>query len=249
MSLLFTLGTGIFMILGMLIVFLTKNNRKVIDFSIAIAFGVMTMLIFVELLPEAYETMKTCFSFPKNIVFIIGFVALGILSLKILDLFIPDHDVNQEHTTVSENLFHIGIVSSIALILHNIIEGMAIYSTVTKDYSMGFLIMVGVGLHNIPMGMVITSTLFQANSSKKKTISLVLCIALSTFVGGLIMFFLSGMITDLVLGILLSITLGMLIYIVIFELLEEIIQNRNWKTTFVGIILGIFIFLLTLFFE
>lgn len=249
MSLLFTLGTGIFMILGMLIVFLTKNNRKVIDFSIAIAFGVMTMLISLELLPEAYETMKECIPFPQNILFIIGFVGLGILLLKILDLFIPDHDVNQENTITLENLFHIGIVSSIALILHNIIEGMAIYSAVTKDYSMGFLIMIGVGLHNIPMGMVVTSTLFQENSSKKKTILLVFCIALSTFFGGLIMLLLSELITSFVLGILLSITLGMLLYIAIFELLEEIIHNHNLKTTIIGIVFGIMVFLLTLFLE
>lgn len=249
MPLLFTLGTGIFMIIGLFIVFLTKNNRKIVDLSISIAFGVMTMLIFAELLPEAYEKMNEQFSTFQSVFMIFGFVVVGILMLKVLDLFVPDHDVEEKETTIPENLFHIGVVSSIALVLHNIIEGMAIYSTVTTDPSMGLLVTIGVGLHNIPMGMVVTSTFYQANADKKKTTLFVLGIALSTFLGGLIMFFLSGMITSFVLGILLSITLGMLFYIVVFELLEEMLHNHNPKITWLGIFIGVIIFLLTLFFE
>lgn len=249
MALLLTLGTGIFMLLGLLIVFMTKNNQKIVNFSISMAFGVMTMLVLAELLPEAYEMMKDSFSSPFHIVALVGFVVLGILMLKALDLFIPDHDVEEKDTTVPENLFHIGVVSSIALILHNLIEGMAIYTTVTKEPSLGFLVTLGVGLHNIPMGMVVTSTLYQANKSKKKTVCSVLLIAISTFFGGLIMYFLSGIITNLVLGILLSITLGMLIYIIVFELLGEMIHNKDRKTMSLGIVTGIIIFLLTLFFE
>lgn len=249
MALLFTLGTGLFMMIGMIVVFLTKNNKKVIDFSISIAFGVMGMLIILELLPEAYEKMSENFSVPQNMLLILGFVLLGGLLLKILDLFIPDHDIQQKETSALENLFHIGIVSSVALILHNVIEGMAIYSTVATNSSLGFLVMIGVGLHNIPMGMVLTSTLYQANTSKKKTIFFLSFIALSTFFGGLIMYFLNRIITSFVLAILLSITLGMLIYIVLFELLEEIRHNKQTKITIVGIIMGIAIFLITRFFE
>lgn len=249
MALWMTLGTGVFMLIGLLIVFMTKNNKKIVDFSISMAFAVMIMLIGAELLPEAYEMMKDSFRSPMHIVMLIGFVVLGILLLKVLDLFIPDHDIEEKDTTVLENLFHIGIVSSIALILHNIIEGMAIYTTVTQEPTIGFLITVGVGLHNIPMGMVVTSTLYQANKSKKKTVLLVLLISISTFFGGLIMYFLSGAITNLVLGILLSITLGMLIYIVVFELLGEMLHNKDHKITILGIITGVVIFLLTLLFE
>ncbi len=249
MALLFPLGTGIFMLLGLIVVFLTKNNKQIVAFSISMAFSVMTMLVLLELLPEAYEKMSDTISFPLNFILIVGFVGLGILLLKLLDLFIPDHDVAHKENTIPENLFHIGVVSSIALILHNIIEGMAIYSTVTTDASLGFLVTIGVGLHNIPMGMVITSTLYQENTSKIKTILYVFIIALSTFLGGVIMFFLHNFITNLVLGVLLSITLGMLIYIVLFELLEEMFHTHNAKINLYGVLTGIVIFIITLFFE
>lgn len=249
MALVLTLITGLFILFGMGIVFLTKNNQKVVNFSISMAFGVMTMLVILELLPEAIEMMGNSFSNPLSSILLIGFIGLGILLLKALDLFIPDHESDGTQQSVQENLEHIGIVSSIALVLHNIIEGMAIYSTVTQDASMGLLVMIGVGLHNIPMGILITSTLNQNNTNVKKTVWSVILISLSTFFGGLIMLFLSRFITDLVLGILLAITLGMLIYIILFELLGEIIHQKQKKISLLGIGLGILIFLCTLFFE
>ena len=55
MGLLLTLLLGIFIIIGAIIVFITKNNDKFIEFSISLACGVILMLITTHLLPEAYE--------------------------------------------------------------------------------------------------------------------------------------------------------------------------------------------------
>lgn len=249
MGLLITLFSGLFLLMGMFIVFLTKDNHKIVEFSISVAFGVIVMLIGIELMPESYELISSYFRFPANIITIIGFVLLGIILLKILDLFIPDHEVeNDTEKAKTENFLHIGVVSSIALILHNIIEGMAIYSTVSASSEMGFLIMIGVGLHNIPLGMIVTSTLYDFNKSKKKTFFVISSISLSTLLGGIIMIFLKPFISEFVLGILLCITLGMLIYISVFELLTEMFHSKN-KSSLYGIILGIIIFLLSSLFE
>ena len=74
-------------------------------------------------------------------------------------------------------------------------------------------------------------------------------IVLSTMIGGILMFLLSGVINDVIRGILLSITVGMIIYIVFFELIPEIKTIKNKKITILGLLSGIAIFLLTLFFE
>lgn len=249
MELVITLLSGLFLLIGTVIVFLIKDNHRIIDFSISVAFGVIIMLIGLELIPESYELISSHFKFPANIVTIIGFILLGIVLLKVLDLFIPDHEIeNNTERAKTENFLHIGVVSSVALILHNVIEGMAIYSTVSASSEMGFLIMIGVGLHNIPLGMIVTSTLYDFNKSKKKTFLILCAISLSTLLGGIIMIFLEPFITEFVLGILLCITLGMLIYIAVFELLTEMIHSKK-KCSIFGIILGIVIFLLSLLFE
>lgn len=245
-GLLFTLLLGLFILIGTGIVFLTKNNDKFVQFSLSVALGVMITLIGIDLLPEVIEIMGTIFDQWLAIILIIVFVLIGVGGLKILDRFIPDHD--DDGDLDNENLHHIGIVSSIALVLHNIIEGMAIYSTFVSSFKLGLMISIGVGLHNIPLGMVIASTFYKYNNDKKKTTLISLFISLSTFVGGIIMYSLSSLISELLLGILLSITLGMVIYIVIFELLPHVIESKYRKISIMGSLFGIGLMLISLLF-
>ena len=248
MGLLLTLILGIFIIIGAGIVFLTKNNDKFVQFSISLAFGVMTMLIILDLLPEAYEVIDSG-NIIYNILYIIIGATIGFLLLKLLDHFIPDHhdDPKDEHDD-DKNLKHIGLVSSIALVIHNIVEGMAIYLLVTSDLKAGLMACIGVGLHNIPLGMVIASTFYKSNQSKKKTMLIILGISLSTFIGGLFiyLFNLSSMI-DLLESISLTLTIGMLLYILIMELFPKVIHTKDKRITLCGIGLGILLLVATLF--
>lgn len=243
MGLLITLVLGIFIVIGAVIAFASKNDNKFVNFSISLAFSVMIMLIFVDLIPEVKEIFIDEYGNFKGVLYSILGILLGVGLLKLLDLFIPDHDGHNK-----EELNHIGLISSIALILHNIIEGMAVYTTVNNSLKAGILISIGVGLHNIPLGMVITSTFYKANNNKNKTWFIIFLVSLSTFLGGLIMMLASGILVhEIVLGILLSITLGMLIYISIFELLPRILEMKNKKIAITGILLGIFLIVITMF--
>lgn len=245
-GLLFTLLLGLFILIGAGIVFLTKNNDKFVQFSLSIALGVMITLVGIDLLPEVIEIMANAFDRWLAFILIVILILVGIGGLKILDHFIPDHDDDGELD--NENLHHIGIVSSIALVLHNIIEGMAIYSTFVSSFKLGLMVSIGVGLHNIPLGMVVASTFYKYNNDKRKTLLISLFISLSTFVGGIVMYLLSSLISELLLGILLSITLGMIIYIVIFELLPPVVESKYRKISIVGILLGISLMLISLLF-
>ncbi|MEG2322523.1 MAG: ZIP family metal transporter [Bacilli bacterium] len=230
MNLLMTLLFGLTILIGTIIILISKNNKKINEFSISISFSVLIFLIFLEIIPETLEFLKY-----KEVLF---FTLIGLLLLKILDLFIPDHD----HTEKKSHVFHIGIMACIALILHNLIEGMALYTSLSSG--VGILLGIGVGLHNIPMGMVIGSTLKEANCSNFKVIMISLGISLATFIGGF-MVYLIGDISNYVLGIMLAITLGMLLYIVFFELLEHL-HHQDKKNNVKGFIIGAIIFILSM---
>lgn len=240
-----TLALGLFLLIGAGIVFLTKNNDKFVDFSISLAFSVVIMMILTDLIPEAYEIFGS-----KQLLVMFLWIVLGFVVLRVLDFFIPDHEDHLETTEDDDhNLGHIGLVSSIALILHNMIEGMAIYSTFTSSFSLGFLLSIGVGLHNIPLGMVITSAFYRSNRSRHKTILIVLGLSLSTFVGGLILFCFGGnLIGEMFLGMMLAITLGMLIYISLCELLPKMLHTKNKMISILGFVIGIVLLLITLLF-
>lgn len=248
-GLMFTVLIGFFVMLGALIVFLSKNNEKFVHFSISVAFGVILSLIVLELVPEILEIFNEKYKNFASIGLLILISTLGIMTLKIIDKFIPDHHGHDEGDSHS-NYYHIGIISTIALVLHNIIEGMAIFSSLTSSLHLGLILSIGVGLHNIPLGMVITSTLYKATNSVKKTLVYIFIISISTFLGGLVMYFNSGiLLNEMVLGVTLALTLGMLLHIVIFELLPHIIHNKNKLSNTLGILLGVVLMVISIFLE
>ena len=239
-GLLTTLLLGIFILVGALLAFLVKKRQKVVDFSLGLAFGVIMMLLITDLLPEIIEHLGLRYIY----IFIIG-ASVGFLVLKLLDRKIPDHEQEEKNAKANkENLIHIGIITSLALMLHNMIEGMAVYSTILSNTTLGVAVMIGIGFHNIPLGMVIASTFHQSNQNIWKTLLIVLIVSISTFVGGLIMFFLNlTEISPVLLGTLLSLTLGMMIFISFDELLPRIRKTKEKKITYIGMVFGVVLLL------
>ena len=169
-GLVLTLVLGFFIIIGAFLMHIFENKERFLVISLSMAFGVMASLIFLELLPESFEIFNEKYSSIISIAMILIFSIIGFLILKILDKFIPDHEDDDE-----ANLIHVGIVSSIAIILHNIIEGMAIYNTFNTSINLGILLSIGVGLHNIPLGMVLSSTFYKSLSNYISDINVNFC--------------------------------------------------------------------------
>ena len=254
-SLLLTLFVGIFILIGSLYGINNKKNKKITDFSISMAFGVIIFLIIFSLIPETYEVLNEEVGSIRCIFAMIILAMIGIMILKTLDLFIPHHEHESHHhhehkssKCHDEHLHHIGIVSSVAIIIHNIIEGMSLYLVSSNNLLSGLLLCLGIGLHNIPMGLVIASTLIAANYTKKQTLKLSLIVSISTFVGGIVMFLLGG-VNSMVEGVLLGLTIGMLIYILIFELYEQIKNIKDKRLSRIGIFIGSVLIILSIVIE
>ena len=244
-GLVLTLVLGFFIIIGAFLMHIFENKERFLVISLSMSFGVMASLIFLELLPESFEIFNEKYSSIISIAMILIFSIIGFLILKILDKFIPDHEDDDE-----ANLIHVGIVSSIAIILHNIIEGMAIYNTFNTSINLGILLSIGVGLHNIPLGMVLSSTFYKSLSNKKKSNVIIFLISTSTFVGGLIMCIFNNVFkNEFIIGLLLSITVGMLVYINIIEILPKLIKSKDKKMIITSIIVGILILFVSVFLE
>lgn len=235
-ALLTTFIVGIFILIGAGIALLIDKKEKIIDFSIGLAFGVIIGLIITDLLPEIFET----FGFRRFYLFLI-FTVIGYLILRTLDHFIPDHhEHHMNKKEANENMIHIGIITTLTLILHNIIEGMAIYSSAISSPNLGVTLALGIGFHNIPLGMIIASSFYNSSKTKTKAFISIALVSLSTLLGGAIMYLFNlTEINELFLGILLSTTLGMLIFIVLDELLPRIKHTKETKIVRIGIAVGI----------
>jgi len=240
-----TIVAGLFFLIGGLISLKTKDKERLNRFSVSLAFIIMINLIIVDLLPEIIESLEKYKTFSK-VGIIFSFVIFGILLLKALDFFIPDHhhDHHDNEKNIEEHnshIKHIGILTLISLVLHNIIEGFAIFGLTINDIKAGLLICISVALHNIPLGTHIFSSI-----DIKKNNLLVAILTLSSLFGGLL-FLIIGDVSSLILSIILCITLGMIIYISFLELLPEIINNKSKKEIKLGLLIGIVIAIISIF--
>lgn len=243
LALFITFLLGFFIIIGVIIAFFLKKQKKVLDFIFAFALSILTMLILVDLLGHTIEHLGI-----KHIYLFILFTCLGLLIFKIIDDFVPEHeDVKVTKNEEKKNIVHIGVLATIALIIHNFVEGMAIYLTSANDINLGIMMALGVGIHNIPLGIIITTTL---NSDKNtgKYLFCIISLFISSFLGGLLLYLLNiNTVSDIVIGSLLALTIGMLLYIIIFELYPKVKKTTNKKITIIGLVTGVIIALIGMF--
>ena len=153
MALLLTLFSGLFFLVGIIIYKYSNNKLMLTHASIACAGVVIIGLVCFDLLPEVIESGKWWMSL---------FIILGFVILFILDKLVPHHE-HEHHEDDEEkidhvlHMEHISTVTITALLLHNMIEGMALYGVASNNIKSGLLMLFGIGLHNLPFGFQIGS--------------------------------------------------------------------------------------------
>ena len=224
-ALLLTFLSGLFYLVGIIIYKFVKHKNELTVAAISCAAVVIIGLIVFDLAPELIE---------QDNAWLFVFVILGFVLLFLIDKLIPhhhhkhhDHDeATKEH---KDRLEHVSTITILALSMHNLIEGMALYSISLESIRSGTLMLIGVGLHNLPFG-------FQIAGTKNKL--LVFLLVISAFLGGLVVFFF-GNIDEFLQGVVMALSMGMLLHILLFELFKEIRENIRQKATIYGIIIGV----------
>ena len=229
-ALLLTFLSGLFYLVGIIIYKFVKHKNELTVAAIACAAVVIIGLIVFDLAPELIE---------QDNAWLFVFVILGFVLLFLIDKLIPHHhhkhhahdEATKEH---KDRLEHVSTITILALSMHNLIEGMALYSISLESIRSGTLMLIGVGLHNLPFG-------FQIAGTKNKL--LVFLLVISAFLGGLVVFFF-GNIDEFLQGVVLAISMGMLLHILLFELFKEIRENIRQKATIYGIIIGVILLII-----
>jgi ZIP family zinc transporter len=238
---------GLFILAGVLTVYVTKNNEKLIKYTVGASFVVMILLVVFEILPESFASSIERLGTGLGISAVIFFTVIGILFITILDRFMPEHKHEDEG---NDKMIHIGIISSIALIIHNIVEGSTVYLAYETSAGVGIMLCISIGLHNFPLGMMITSTLYHNPKQRFLNWLLMGLFIISSFIGGLIIGLMKINLENTILPFtLLSLSSGMLIYILIAELLPTIIKDFKQKEVKIGLLIGILIFMVGLVFA
>ena len=212
------------------IIILIKKQEKILYYAISFASGVMLSISLFDLIPEGFT--KICnylYIFPSVLIFLLVF-NIGVLIAFLIDKLV----------ITNNKIYRVGIINLIAIIIHNIPEGIVTYLSGSFDIKLGITLSLAIALHNIPEGIAITLPIYYATNSKLKAIFLSIIAGLSEFLGAIIAYlFLKNLISDIFIGIILVIIAGIMLQISIYELLPNALKYKDRRDVIKFFILGI----------
>lgn len=239
-ALIITTIAGLSTVIGGCIVFFKiKNKEKFISFCLSFSLSVMITISIIDLLPSSFIELNSNFSLIKSIIITVVLFMVGAILVSILDRNIK---VNKSKDS---NLFKLGILNMIALMLHNFPEGIATFMTSYSDLSIGISLSLAIMMHNIPEGISIAVPLYYSTGKKGRGILYTFISALAEPLGAIVAFlFLKQYINMLTISYVLIIVAGIMITISINELFPEAIKYNERKQIKLGMLLGVVIILI-----
>lgn len=235
MAFILTSIAGLSTMIGCIFIFYDfKNTNKIINIALSFAAGVMLTVSITDLIPESLNLMIMP-SFLKILYLLIS-INIGIILSKFLD----------QKINLDNKLYRVGVISLIAIILHNIPEGIATYMATTYDSHLGICLTISIALHNIPEGISISLPIYYATKSKRRAVMYTLISGLSELFGAIITaIFFKNYINNFVMSLLLGAIAGIMIYISIFELLKYSKDYKSRGLTTLSIIIGSMVMLIS----
>ncbi|CAG9460507.1 unnamed protein product [Pedinophyceae sp. YPF-701] len=125
-----------------------------------------------------------------------------------------------------KRLNKMGVMTALAIGLHNFPEGLATFVAALADTSTGIAIAVAIALHNVPEGLCVAMPVYYSTGSRWKGLMWAAISALSEPLGGLLGYaVLANSFSDLAYAILFSLVGGMMVYISVRELIPTALRN------------------------
>ena len=253
-ALLVTLIAGMSTLLGgFFTFFVKKDSLKALSVGLGFSGGMMIFVSLNELLVQSNKYLAPQFPHRAGLItFLMFFVGVGIAIL--IDYFIPDHIESdlflQNPENCEKHLHHIkraGIVTAIAVAVHNFPEGIANFFVSSQDLSIGIPLAFAIAIHNIPEGIAVALPIYHAVKKKRTAILYSFLSGISEPLGALIGFvFLKNYLNLTTLGILFAIISGIMVYISIDTLLPMAREYGDNHHVVVGVMLGMFVIGLSL---
>lgn len=238
LSFLITILAGFSTMLGVFPIYFHKKKQDVIiPVCLSFAAGVMISISLFSLIPEAIDAISQSFVLFPAILIVSIFIVVGILFSSFVDQKIEKRFSNNQ-------LYKLGLISVIALMFHNIPEGITTFISSNQDLRLGITLSIGIALHNIPEGISIAVPIYFATKNKKKAILLTFISGFSEFFGAVFAYlFLAPLITSFGLGVILALAAGIMIHISIYELIPTAYRFSCFFKNTIAFIIGFFVML------
>ncbi|HAB67018.1 MAG TPA: hypothetical protein DCE23_06580 [Firmicutes bacterium] len=229
---------GLSTIIGNILIFIpVKYKNQVLSFSFGLSSIVMLLISIFELIPEGLNLIKNTYQIHTIMIQSLILLLIGYYIIKIVDKKL-------EH---QENLYRVGILSMISILIHNIPEGIICAITSSINIKIGLKVSLAILIHNIPEGICISLPIYYSTKSKLKAFIYTLISGAGEVIGAIItILFLKSYITANLLYFVYLITAGIMITLSLTKLLKQGLELHNYYSFILGIVLGIIIIIITI---
>lgn len=256
LALLLTLFAGLSTGVGSLLAFFTRQtNRTFLSTALGFSAGVMIYVSFMEILPKSLESLKETYpANPAAWLLLAGFF-VGIGFIALIDRLVPEfgnpHEARQiedMQTEVKKNqLQRMGIMSALAIAIHNFPEGLVTFMATLADPQLGITIAIAVALHNIPEGIAVAVPIYYATGSRRKAFWFSLLSGLAEPAGALLGYFLlRPFFTPGFFGFIFAAVAGIMVFISLDELLPTAREYGTGHASIYALIAGMAVMAISL---
>ena len=246
---------------GALVLFRKKISSNFLAGALGLSAGVMIFISLAELFPEAQAEIMATGSVRHGEAFVLiaFFVGMGIITL--IDFLIPEYENPHEASGLSLNaktaavgvleqtgnekaLHRLGIMSALAIAIHNFPEGIATFIGALNDPQMGAGITFAIAIHNIPEGIAVAIPIYYATKSKGKALLYATLSGLSEVIGALLCLGVTAVFGieltggSIVFPLILASVAGIMIYISLDELLPTAEKYGKHHVAIAGVVGG-----------
>ncbi|MCL2416302.1 MAG: zinc transporter ZupT [Defluviitaleaceae bacterium] len=270
-----TITAGLATAVGGLIVLFSKvTDKKFLSICLSFSAGVMLYVAFAEIFGEAMESLKSQYGGQQG--YLIGTLAFfgGIILMAVIDRFIPhdDHDDNvlglmdngngdtapsdisdtpkeTRESQEAKELKRTGILSAIAIAIHNFPEGIMTFMAAMYDPTLGIAIAIAIIIHNIPEGIAMAAPIYYATGNRKKAFLVSVGAGLAEPLGALIAWlFIQRIFGDVggIFGIPFAVVGGIMVFVAVHKLLPAAQKYGKHHVVMKWLFLGMGIMALSL---
>lgn len=231
---------GFSTMLGCLGIFIpVKKKDEFITFSISLSLSVMILVSLLDLIPNSLPALG---SFNRGLPIFLVFFGLGISLVFAFNKFLENKKGRED------NLYKLGILSFIALIMHNLPEGVLTFMSTYHDFSLGLSLCLAITLHNIPEGISISVPIYYSTGSISKALKYTFASAIAEPIGALLAFLiLKNYVTEEMISIILILVAGIMISLSIEKMLPEALSYHKKKPLLIGLLVGLILVISSIF--
>ncbi|MCA9798628.1 MAG: zinc transporter ZupT [Cyanobacteria bacterium HKST-UBA06] len=260
---------------GYLAFFVRQRNVSAMAFMLGFSAGVMIYISFVEILQQSQVYLIHAIG-PGGAWVMVGSFFIGIGATAMVDNLFPDHidpellahnshtpspavsdealvygqpvhEVNDTQELRRRLLNRTGLLTALAIGVHNLPEGLVTFMAGYSNISWGLSIAAAIAIHNIPEGIAVALPIYQATNNKLRAFTMATLSGLAEPIGALLGYFvLWPFMNDVTLGVIFALIAGIMIYISFDELIPIAANYAQSGFALSGLFLGMLVMAVSL---